>query len=215
MLLDSLIEMIILALETERQALNIETKRLELLKRNSSDAYKGVLWLRQNRDKFSATVHEPMMLSINVKETSYAKYLETIIPVRDLLAFTCENKQDMNLLLKCMRDDQNLQVNVVHSDPMKRVSMQPGIPIENIQKFGFKHYLVSLIEAPPSIMKYLVPMYHLHNIPIGTNKVEDNTDHVPRSLRCYFSGMQTFQINIEFFQNTLSVVSRHFFFPFF
>jgi len=190
--LNILINVKILALQVEHQSLNIETKRLELLRQSSLDAYKGVLWLRENRDKFSAMVHEPMLLSINVKEASYAKYLETIIPIRDLLAFTCENKQDMNLLLKYLRDQQKLQVNVVHSDPMKRVFMQPEIPIENIRKFGFKHYLVSLIEAPPTIMKYLVPMYHLHNIPIGTNEVEDNTDHVPHNLRCYFSGEQIF-----------------------
>lgn len=182
----------IVALQAERQSLNIEMKRLELLKKRSIDAYKGVLWLRENRDKFSATVHEPMLLNINIKEASYAKYLETIIPVRDLIAFTCENKQDMNLLLKYLREQQKLQVNVVHSDPMKRVSMQPAIPIENLKKFGFKHYLASLIEAPPTIIKYLVSMYQLSNIPVGTNTVEDNVDHIPRSLNCYFSGAYIF-----------------------
>jgi len=174
--------------QAELQTLNIDVKRLELLKQRDINAYKAVLWLTENRDKFSATVHQPMLLNINVKEASYAKYLENIIPFRDLIAFTCEDKQDMNLLLKYLRDQQKLQVNVVHSDPMKRISMQPNIPIENIKKFGFKYYLAELIEVPPSIMKYLISMYQLNNIPVGTNEIENNTNYIPRSLSCYFSG---------------------------
>lgn len=183
---------IIIAVQAELQTLNIDVKRLELLKQRDINAYKAVLWLKENRDKFSATVHQPMLLNINVKEASYAKYLENIIPFRDLIAFTCENKQDMNLLLKYLRDQQKLQINVVHSDPMKVVSMQPHIPIENIKKFGFKYYLAELIEVPPSIMKYLISMYKLNNIPVGSNEIENNTNYIPRSLSCYFSGEYIF-----------------------
>jgi len=180
------------ALQDERQRLNIDVKRLELLKQISMDAYKGVVWLRENTHKFSATVYEPMLLNINVKEASYAKYLENIIPTRDLIAFTCENKQDMKLLLMYLRDQQKLQVNVVHSDPMKKVSTQPNVSIDDLRKLGFKHYLVSLIEAPAVIVNHLVSMYHLHNIPVGTNEVDNNTDRIPHSLRRYFSRKYTF-----------------------
>jgi len=178
----------IVAAQAELQTLNIDVKRLELLKQRDMNAYKAVLWLKENRDKFSATVHQPMLLNINVKEASYAKYLESIIPFRDLVAFTCENKQDMNLLLKYLRDQQKLQVNVVHSDPMKKIAMHPNISIEDIKKFGFRHYLAELIEVPSSIMKYLISMYHLNNIPVGTNEIENNTNRIPRGLSCYFSG---------------------------
>ncbi|XP_067207450.1 structural maintenance of chromosomes protein 5 [Linepithema humile] len=191
-------------LQAERQMLNIDVKRLELLKQKSIDAYKGVVWLRQNTDKFQAKVHEPMLLNINVIEASYAKYLENIIPMRDLIAFTCEDKRDMKLLLMYLRDQQKLQVNVVHSDPMKKVSMQPNIPIDNLKKFGFKYYLVSLIEAPPTITKYLVSMYQLHNIPVGTNEVENNTEHIPQSLSCYFSPNNVYAVSISKYTHVIS-----------
>ncbi|KAL6263333.1 hypothetical protein P5V15_006130 [Pogonomyrmex californicus] len=197
------------AVQAELQALNIDVKRLEVLKQRDLHAYKAVLWLKENRDKFSAPVHLPMLLNINVKEASYAKYLENIIRFRDLIAFTCENKQDMNLLLKYLRDQQKLQVNVLHSDPMKRISMQPHIPIENIKKFGFKHYLSELIEVPPSIMKYLISMYRLNNIPIGTKEVENNTNHIPRNLSCYFSENNIYSVNTSKYTREMSVrISR-------
>lgn len=197
------------AVQAELQTLNIDVKRLELLKQRDMNAYKAVLWLKENRDKFSATVHLPMLLNINVKDASYAKYLENIIPFRDLIAFTCEDKRDMNLLLKYLRDQQKLQVNVVHSDPMKRVSMQPNISIENIKQFGFKHYLSELIEAPSSIMKYLVSMYSLNNIAVGTNEVENNTGHIPRSLRCYFSENNAYFVSTsKYTRETSTRISR-------
>lgn len=161
---------------------------MELLKQRSPDAYRGVLWLRENQDKFRGKIYEPMLTLINVKDVTYSKYLERIIPLRDLIAFVCENKEDMNLLTKCLRDQQKLQVNVVHSDPNRKMYMDPNIPLKNIRRFGFEYYLASLFDAPPAIMKYLIPSYNLNNIPVGSRVVEENVDNVPRSLSCYFSG---------------------------
>ncbi|CAL7950406.1 unnamed protein product [Xylocopa violacea] len=182
------------AQESELQHLNIETKRLQLLSEKSNDTYKAVEWLRKNRNKFSSHIHEPMLLNINVTNISYAKYLETIISFRDLIAFVCEDKSDMNMLLHYLRDELQLQVNVVHSDPAKHVSMEPNIPLERLKPYGFTHYLVSLIEAPSTVMKYLVTMYNLNNIPIGTNQVDDNIDNIP-NLRCYFSRNNIYSVN--------------------
>lgn len=175
------------AQETELQLLNIETKRLQLLRAKSSDTYRAVQWLRENRNKFSGVVHEPIMLIMNVKDAFYAKYLETMIPFRDLIAFVCENKRDMNLLIHHLREEEKLAVNAAHSDPDRRVSMEPNIPLANITHFGFTHYLVSLIEAPTAVMKYLVSMYNLNNIPVGSNLVDDNIDRIPPNIRYYFS----------------------------
>ncbi|XP_043259904.1 structural maintenance of chromosomes protein 5 isoform X1 [Colletes gigas] len=191
--------------ETERQVLNIEAKRLELLRRRSIDTYKAVHWLRENQDKFSGVVHEPILLNINVKNASYAMYLENVIAFRDLIAFVCENKQDMNILLHHLRDKQKLQVNAVHSDPTKRVSMVPTIPLENIKAFGFTHYLVSLIEAPPTIMKYLVNMYNLNNIPIGTTLVDNNMDRIPSTIRCYFSKTNNYSVSTSKYTGQKSI----------
>lgn len=176
-----------IAQETELQLLDIETKRLQLLREKSIDTYKAVQWLSENQNIFSSTVHKPILLNINVKNAAYAKYLENIIPFRDLIAFVCENKRDMNMLLHHLRDEQKLQVNVVHSDPAKHVSMDPTVPLQHIKELGFTHYLVSLIEAPSTIMKYLISMYNLNNIPVGTSQVDNNIDHIPNNIRCYFS----------------------------
>lgn len=128
-----------------------------------------------------------MFLLINVKNPKYSKYLENSISYNDLVAFVCENIKDMNLLVKHLRSEQKLVVNIVHSDPNRQVRMNPNIPLEHIKQFGFEHYLVSLVEAPSTIMKYIVQNFHLNNIPVGTEAVEDNMDHIPDNLTYFFS----------------------------
>ena len=180
--------MILLEQEQKLQAVqDIENKRLDSLHKLSGDAYKGVLWLRSNQHLFSRPVHEPMLLHINLKDAQYSKYFENIIPYRDLTAFVCEDKNDMNLLVKYLRDQQRLKINVVHSDPNKYVNTQPSIPLHHIQQYGFQNYLISLIDAPTTILNYLLSMYRINEIPIGNDKVISNLEHLPDDLYRFFS----------------------------
>lgn len=164
---------------------DVEQKRLNVLQRLSRDAYEGVIWLRANKHLFSHKIHEPIILHINLKDKKYSQYFENIISQKDLVAFVCEDKSDMNLLLNHLRDQQRLKVNAVHSDPNKNINFQPDIPLENIAQYGFEHYLISLIEVPRTILNYLVTTYALNQIPVGNDKVANYIDHIP--LRCFFS----------------------------
>jgi hypothetical protein len=59
---------------------------LNKLQHQNPDAWKAVKWLRQNRLLFKKTIYEPMILSLNVTDPTMMKYVEFIIPKRDLLA---------------------------------------------------------------------------------------------------------------------------------
>jgi hypothetical protein len=181
----------------EEQNLNtvkdIDNKRLELLQKLSCDAYKGILWLRSNKNLFSKLIHEPMLLHINLKDAKYSKYFENIIPQRDLVAFICEDKNDMNLLVKYLLDQQKLKINIIHSDPNKDLSYLSHIPLHNIKKYGFEHYLISLIDAPNTILNYLISMYRINEIPIGNDKIALNLEQIPDSFFRFFSSKYYYQ----------------------
>lgn len=70
---------------------------------------------------------------MNVKDSSHAKYFENVISVRDLIAFTCERKEDVSLLGRKLRNEQHLNVNIVHSEAAQSVSYRPQIPIEHLR----------------------------------------------------------------------------------
>ena len=65
---------------------NVQETRLAKLQHQNLDAYQAVKWLRQNKLLFKKTIYEPMILSLNVNDPNMMKYVEFIIPKRDLLA---------------------------------------------------------------------------------------------------------------------------------
>ncbi|KRT79011.1 hypothetical protein AMK59_7515, partial [Oryctes borbonicus] len=167
---------------------NVKQQRLQYLRNLDNDAYKATLWLRENSQHFKGQVFEPMMLEINVINSSNAVYIENTIPVRDRVALTCTNKDDMNFLIQSLRDNLNLGINIVYSDPDETIHMyQPRIPIERLKQYGFYAYLSSLITAPTPIITYLCKNYRIHNTPVGNDQTNKCFEDIPREISCFFS----------------------------
>ncbi|KAG4065304.1 hypothetical protein HA402_012746 [Bradysia odoriphaga] len=135
-----------------KQMENSKNVKLELLRSRFNDVYKGVMWLRQNQSRFRGKVYEPMILEVtnfhpifgrstpctnstlifqlNVRE-GYAKYFENLIPIRDVSAFMCENKDDMEKLFKCLRTDMKLEVNIISVKPVRALRTFIAVNIRN------------------------------------------------------------------------------------
>ncbi|VVC93914.1 unnamed protein product, partial [Leptidea sinapis] len=106
---------------------DVNEKRLEVLRSYSEDAYNAVTWLRENRSMFQQPVYEPMMLEINLKDKKFARYLEATVASRDLVAFTFESTQDMNLFMKHVRSIGLKRVNAVCSQGGPVIVNKPDI----------------------------------------------------------------------------------------
>lgn len=169
---------------------NLKEKRLELLRRIDPDAHRGVLWLRENKHLFKSNVYEPMMIELDVCNKEHSKYLESIIPKRDKVAFTCESYEDMNTLIQRLREGMGLSINALHSGPEHAAlsTYKAPIPIEQIRQFGFYAYVKDLVKGPEAIMKFLCRMYRIHCIPIGDDKTFDMSEKVPNVFKLFFSG---------------------------
>ncbi|XP_074040926.1 structural maintenance of chromosomes 5 isoform X2 [Leptinotarsa decemlineata] len=188
------------ALENESSRLeNVRQSRLQHLERLSPDAHVAVNWLRNNKHLFRGEIYEPIMLEVNVLESRHAKYVENVIPLRDRLAFTCVYKDDMNKLIRSLRESQNLSVNVIHSgDSTEGVGkFQPSIAIECLRKYGFYTYVNNLFTAPDPIMHYLCKTYRLHDIPLGDQTTNDLYEQVPQQIRKFFSDKYRFSISFS------------------
>ena len=61
-----LIQSSVIGIQRELQSLrSIEHQRLEMLRAKHRHTYDAVMWLRQNKDRFSGTIHEPIMLCVS------------------------------------------------------------------------------------------------------------------------------------------------------
>ena len=194
-----------------------DTLRTVLSRHNGLDAVIGMEWLEKNRDKFSGKVYEPMLMVIDVQDAeANAKFLEAVIHPRDLVAFSAENAEDTNALMKHLRalkgnTQQNIRVNVVQVDSQIDLNQyRPKIVLsdEKKSKCGFKGFLKDMLTCPDAIKGYLCKSNGLHNIPVFSNKAEAYFDELTKDFRLFFIGDTRHSVVISNYSGNASTSSN-------
>ncbi|XP_005489702.1 structural maintenance of chromosomes protein 5 isoform X1 [Zonotrichia albicollis] len=178
---------------------NIMHVKEEKLKQRFQDTHSALMWLRNNKDKFKKKPCEPMMLEINMKDSKFAQYVENHISSNDLRAFVFECQEDMETFLVEVRDRQNLRVNAVCAPDKSCAEILPSRPIEELHRYGFYSYLRELFDAPSPVMSYLCYQYHVHDVPVGTQKTRDMIERVTQetNLRQIYTAEERYVIKIS------------------
>lgn len=191
--------------ERIRKMENIDLQKLSAIREFNPDVYKACMWLRENQDRFEGKIYNPMLLELKIPNIQDAVYIESTVAIRDLYGFICESRNDMNLMVKLLVEEQNLKISVLHSPPAEDCHYEPTTPIQefmygkkinilfevNIYLFfcrasGFREYLLNLVEGPPAILNFLCLNYKIHNILIGSESA--NSERLPSHIRLFFAG---------------------------
>ncbi|XP_063106135.1 structural maintenance of chromosomes protein 5 isoform X2 [Cavia porcellus] len=157
---------------------NLMNQKEDKLRQRYRDTYEAVLWLRSNRDKFKQRVCEPIMLMINMKDNKNAKYIENHISSNDLRAFVFVSQEDMEIFLREVRDNKKLRVNAVMAPKISHAEKPPSKSLSELKQYGFFSYLRELFDAPEPVMSYLCFQYHIHEVPVGTEKTRERIERV-------------------------------------
>ncbi|XP_075067074.1 structural maintenance of chromosomes protein 5 isoform X2 [Mixophyes fleayi] len=188
---------------------NLLSLKEEKLQKRFTDTYNAVMWLKGNKDRFKKHVCFPIMLEINVKNNQHAKYVENHISLNDMKAFVFESQEDMDTFLKEVRDNQRLRVNAVCSPPEVVADRKPSRPISDLQQYGFFSYLRELFDAPQLVMNYLVSQYHVHEVPVGTEKTRNMIEKVIKEtrIRQLYTAEEKYSTKVSAYSN--SVISSN------
>lgn len=198
----------IVVVDNKLNALNsVAEAKLNFLQNNYPHAYAAVMWLRKNHQMFRGRIYEPMIMEINVRSNEYAKYIENCVKLQDLIAFTCEETEDMNNFLKIMRVDKQIEVNAVHSSAANGLRFKPKVPLNELRKLGGEIYLVDCIEAPYPILNFLCQSSNLHNVLIGNDNLERKSDLLPPSMALFFTPTHRVFIKASKYSETKSYMS--------
>ncbi|XP_053558489.1 structural maintenance of chromosomes protein 5 [Bombina bombina] len=186
-----------------KQFENLMNLKEEKLKNRFSDTYKALVWLKQNKDRFKKTVCYPIMLEINMKDQQHAKYIENHISMNDMRAFVFESQDDMEVFLKEIRDNQRLRVNAVCSPSESFAERRPSRSITELQQYGFFSYLRELFDAPWPVMNYLCGQYHVHDVPVGTEKTRSMIEKVihETKLRQIYTAEERYSVKVSAYSN--------------
>ncbi|XP_063852598.1 LOW QUALITY PROTEIN: structural maintenance of chromosomes protein 5-like [Scylla paramamosain] len=161
---------------------DVTGQRMQMLRSYNKDAFRATQWLQNNRDSFNGLIYPPICALLNVKNQQYACYVENRIMERDLVAFVCEDKDDVNRL-KDEMDRLKMCVNIVYSNPAVLTNYKPPLPIQQLRKYGFETYMLDCVEAPPAVLSFLCQNYSLHRIPIGR---AGDYDAVPLEISIFY-----------------------------
>ncbi|XP_021007399.1 structural maintenance of chromosomes protein 5 isoform X1 [Mus caroli] len=162
---------------------NLMNQKEDKLRQRYRDTYDAVLWLRSNRDRFKQRVCEPIMLTINMKDNKNAKYVENHISSNDLRAFVFESQEDMEIFLREVRDNKKLRVNAVIAPKISYADKAPSRSLNDLKQYGFFSYLRELFDAPDPVMSYLCCQYHIHEVPVGTERTREKIERVIQETR--------------------------------
>ncbi|OWK01149.1 hypothetical protein Celaphus_00018361, partial [Cervus elaphus hippelaphus] len=123
--------------------------------------------------------------SINMKDNKNAKYIENHIPSNDLRAFVFESQEDMEV-----RDNKKLRVNAVIAPKSSYADKAPSRSLNELKQYGFFSYLRELFDAPDPVMSYLCCQYHIHEVPVGTERTREKIEReINRKLQAVESGL--------------------------
>lgn len=183
-------------------------QRLAVLRNQFEDVFKAYEWLQDNRQNFRGRVFNPILVEITVKEKESAKYIESTIPIRDLIAFVCTDKDDMKQVIKKFRNEMGLQVNVAYSEDTDEIMYQSGKAItEYPPSLGLYSYLIDMFNGPAPIMNYLCSLYQVHQVAVGDDRTFNNAANVPAEFRIFFSTEHRFAVTTSRYSNAKSTSS--------
>ena len=191
----------------ERRLNDLDDKKelkLEVLRKENQDAYKGVMWLKNNRAIFNKPVYDPIMLAIDLKHTDFAKYVESHIGKMDLEGFICEDANDVNKLASELRENQNLRrINVFHSAPDPPESFRHPMSRNELERYDFLEYLSDMYDAPDAVHAYLCRQKNLHNVPVFKEE-NGNSGQLKQNFNNYYIGSQKFNVRKSKYSGELS-----------
>lgn len=157
--------------ETRKKLLNVDFNKREVLRKTlyqGKDICTAIEWIENNKNKFVGQVYMPMALLINVTNPDNAKHVESVIPLRDLIAFGVDNPADAKVLINELRTKLKLQINViVYNQDLNLNKYKPSVdPTRIPANFDFTGYINEMFTAPVPVIAYLCEVHHIHQAPV-------------------------------------------------
>ncbi|KAK1334458.1 hypothetical protein QTO34_005464 [Cnephaeus nilssonii] len=182
---------------------NLMNQKEDKLRQRYRDTYDAVLWLRNNRDKFKQRVYEPIMLMINMKDNKNAKYIENHIPSNDLRAFVFESQEDMEVFLKEANKNNKQESECCYCSRSSYADRAPSRSLNELKQYGFFSYLRELFDAPAPVMSYLCSQYHIHEVPVGTERTRERIERVIQETRLkqMYTAEEKYVVKTSFYSN--------------
>lgn len=82
--------------------------------------------------------------------------------------------------------------------------------MNELKQYGFFSYLRELFDAPDPVMSYLCRQYHIHEVPVGTERTREIIEQVIQETRLkqIYTAEEKYVVKASFIQTKLFLVTH-------
>uniref|UniRef100_A0A5F8A1L2 Structural maintenance of chromosomes protein 5 n=2 Tax=Macaca TaxID=9539 RepID=A0A5F8A1L2_MACMU len=108
-------------------------------------------------------------------------------------------------IMLTVRDNKKLRVNAVIAPKSSYADKAPSRSLNELKQYGFFSYLRELFDAPDPVMSYLCCQYHIHEVPVGTEKTRERIERVIQETRLkqIYTAEEKYVVKTSFYSNKI------------
>ncbi|XP_062064380.1 structural maintenance of chromosomes protein 5 isoform X3 [Lepus europaeus] len=108
-------------------------------------------------------------------------------------------------IMLTVRDNKKLRVNAVIAPKNSYAAKAPSRSLNELKQYGFFSYLRELFDAPDPVMSYLCCQYHIHEVPVGTERTRERIERVIQETRLkqIYTAEEKYVVKTSFYSNKL------------
>ncbi|CAH9122921.1 unnamed protein product [Cuscuta epithymum] len=157
---------------------NTNNKRLRALQSSGTDKiFEAHRWVKEHRDQFKKDVYGPVLVEVNIANTTHANYLEGHIPFYAWKAFITQDSADRDLLVRNLKLYDVPILNYTGADGRNRA---PFLLTEEMRNLGIYSRLDQIFDAPVAVKEVLISQFGLEHSYIGSRETDKKADQISR-----------------------------------
>ncbi|GAB2300145.1 Structural maintenance of chromosomes protein 5 [Dionaea muscipula] len=157
---------------------NKNTKLLAALQNNGSEKiFDAYHWLQEHRHQLKREVYGPVLLEVNVPDSSHAKYLEGHVAFYIWKSFITQDSDDRDFLVRNMK---SYDVPILNYVPDKGLHRGPPQISEKMHMLGIYSRLDQVFDAPAAVKDVLISQFGLEYSYIGSIEADNRADELSR-----------------------------------
>lgn len=133
------------------------------------NAYQVHIFLRKKPELKQFYLEAPVV-SCNVKDGRYAKYVEKVIDNNTMLSVTISDQSAFNKISETLFPKYNAPLRLANE-----TSSSGQMSKEELDSYGFECYLSDFISGPPDVINMLKAISKIHLIPVSTKRLSSHT----------------------------------------
>uniref|UniRef100_A0A8C0LQS0 Structural maintenance of chromosomes protein 5 n=1 Tax=Canis lupus dingo TaxID=286419 RepID=A0A8C0LQS0_CANLU len=106
-------------------------------------------------------------------------------------------------IMLTIRDNKKLRVNAVIAPKSSYADKAPSRSLNELKPYGFFSYLRELFDAPDPVMSFLCCHYHIHEVPVGTERTRERIERVIQETRLkqMYTAEEKYVVKTSFYSN--------------